>query len=104
LISNIVERLPNTKLGIQISNQLIKSGTSPALNYGEAQSAESRNDFIHKVKIVLKELIESNIYLKIIRKKPLIFKSNFLNDAEDEVNQLISIFVKSIQTVKRNLK
>jgi len=104
LISKIVEQLPNSKLGVQISNQLIKSGTSPALSYGEAQSAESRNDFIHKVKIILKELRESYICLKIIRRKPLIDKGDLIGNAEDETNQLISIFVKSIQTVKRNLK
>ena len=70
-ISEIVEKLPNTRIGNQIGNQLIKCGTSPALNYGEALSAESRNDFIHKIKIVLKELRESYVCLKIIKRKPL---------------------------------
>ena len=104
LISNIVEYLPNSKLGVQVGNHLIKSGTSPALNYGEAQSAESVHDFIHKVKIMLKELRESYICLKIIRKKPLINNSEILYKVEDETNQLISIFVKSVQTAKRNIK
>ncbi len=58
---NIVEVLPNTRAGNHIAGQLIRCGTSPAPNYGEAQSAESRNDFIHKIKIVLKELRETNV-------------------------------------------
>jgi len=69
IITDIVEALPNTRLGNYIAGQLVRSGLSPALNYGEAQSAESRNDFIHKMKIILKELRESMISLKIIERK-----------------------------------
>lgn len=69
LISNVVEGLPNTRLGNYVAGQLVRSGCSPALNYGEAQSAESRNDFIHKMKIILKELRESFISLKIVERK-----------------------------------
>ena len=58
-ISEVAESLPNAALGKYIKGQMIRSGTSPALNYGEAQSAESTNDFIHKLKIVLKELRET---------------------------------------------
>lgn len=71
-ISNVVSEIDNSKLGTHIAGQLIRSGSSPALNYGEAQSAESRKDFIHKLKIILKELKESRICLKIIERKPLI--------------------------------
>ncbi len=71
-IMEIAEKLPNTKSGIYIANQMIRSGTSPALNYAEAQSAESRNDFIHKMKICLKELRETHVSLKIIYRKPII--------------------------------
>lgn len=66
-IINIVEKLPNTRTGNHIANQLVRCGTSPAPNYGEAQSAESRQDFIHKVKICLKELRETKIWLKVIQ-------------------------------------
>jgi four helix bundle protein len=69
LISDLIEQLPNSKLCNHIGGQLIRSGTSPALNYGEAQSAESTNDFIHKLKIILKELRESNICLKMLLRK-----------------------------------
>jgi four helix bundle protein len=64
IVDDIVEVLPNTRLGNYISGQMIRSGCSPALNYGEAQSAESRNDFIHKMKLILKELRETMVSLK----------------------------------------
>ena len=63
-IINVVEALPTSKAGNHIAGQLIRSGTAPAPNYGEAQSAESRKDFIHKMKIALKELRETLIWLK----------------------------------------
>ncbi|MBI1805622.1 MAG: four helix bundle protein [Ignavibacteria bacterium] len=101
-IARIVESLPNTRTGNHIAGQLIRSGTSPALNYGEAQSAESRSDFIHKIKIVLKELRESNISLKIIKRLTLIKPTERIDPVMDEANQLIAIFVKSISTAQRN--
>ena len=67
-IIEIVETLPKTRAGNHIAGQLVRSGTSPASNYGEAQSAESRNDFIHKMKIALKELRETHVWLRIIEK------------------------------------
>jgi len=101
-ISEIVEILPNTKFGNQIAGQLVRSGTSPALNYGEAMSAESTNDFVHKLKIILKELRESFVCLKIIKRKPLIKPDEKTNPIYNENNELIAIFVKSIQTAKAN--
>jgi len=81
---------------------LIRSGTSPALNYGEAQVAESRNDFIHKMKICLKELKESKIALLIIKRKPLIIDNPKLDFTISECNELIAIFLKSIETASIN--
>jgi len=102
-IINIVEVLPNTRAGNHIAGQLIRCGSSPAPNYGEAQSAESRNDFIHKIKIVLKELRETNVWLNIIeRKKLLADSSNNLHALIVECNELISIFVTSVKTAKKN--
>jgi four helix bundle protein len=100
-LSEVVEALPKTKLATQIGNHLTKSGTSPALNYGEAQSAESINDFIHKMKLVLKELRESYVCLKIIVRKPLITPIDKLNPIMKENNELIAIFVRSIETAKK---
>ena len=101
-ISEVVESLPKTKLANQVGSQMIKSGTSPALNYGEAQSAESQNDFIHKMKVVLKELRETYVCLKIIIRKPLITPVSKLDSILQENNELISIFVKSIETATKN--
>ncbi len=103
-ISEVAESLPNTALGKYIKGQMIRCGTSPALNYGEAQSAESTNDFVHKLKVVLKELRETLVCLKIIKRKPLITPVNKLSPIIEENNELISIFVKSIETAKKNSK
>jgi four helix bundle protein len=104
LIIDIVEQLPNSRASNHIAAQLLRSGTSPALNYGEAQVAESRNDFIHKMKICLKELKESNICLQIVKRKPLILDFPKLDTGISECKELISIFVKSIETAKENNK
>lgn len=104
LIIDIVEQLPNSRAGNHIAGQLLRSGASPALNYGEAQVAESRNDFIHKMKICLKELKESNICLQIVKRKPLIIDFPKLDTGISECKDLISIFVKSIETAKENNK
>lgn len=104
LIIEITELLPKSIAGRHFGGQLIRSGTSPAFNYGEAQSAESRKDFIHKMKIALKELRETFVCLRIIKEKPLIQQIELLDKALDENNQLISIFVKSIQTARINSK
>jgi len=101
-IIRICETLPNSRAGNTLSNQLVRSGTSPALNYGEAQSAESRRDFIHKIKVVLKELRETMICLKIIKRANLLKKSDQLDHSLAENNELISIFVKSIETATKN--
>ena len=103
-IIRIAEALPKTKIGIHIAGQIIRSGTSPAPNYGEAQSAESRSDFIHKMKISLKELRETRVWLLMIIKANLIKPASKLELLLDENNQLISIFVKSIDTARRKNK
>jgi len=103
LIIDIVDEMPNNKAGNHLSGQLIRSGTSVSLNYGEAQSGESRKDFIHKLKIVLKELRETSICLKIIMQSRRLEKTDKLRLAIDENNELISIFVKSVETAQRNI-
>ena len=94
--------LPNTFAGRHFSGQIIRSGTSPSLNYGEAQSAESRKDFIHKIKVILKELRETLIALKIIQRSKLNSNQEFLLGLITENNELISIFVKSVETATYN--
>ena len=100
-VVKIAESLPGTKVGNHLAGQLVRSGTSSALNYGEAQSAESRNDFIHKIKVVLKELRETGITLQIIGRTALCETTESLLTLQDECNQLVCIFVKSVQTAER---
>ena len=71
-IIRIAESLPKTRIGKHIAGQIVRCGTSPAPNYGEAQGAESRADFVHKVKICLKELRETRVWLLMIVKAGLI--------------------------------
>ncbi len=103
LIIEIVNEMPNSKAGNHLSGQLVRSGTSVSLNYGEAQSGESRKDFIHKMKIVLKELRETYICLKIIHKTKLYKTETKIAKAKKENDELISIFVKSVETAQKNL-
>ena len=104
LIIHIVNETPNSKAGNHLSGQLVRSGTSVALNYGEAQSAESKKDFIHKMKVILKELRETFICLKIIHRTKLFHTDSKIIKAKKENNELISIFVKSIETAQKNQK
>ena len=87
-IIKVVEQLPNTRVGNHVAGQLLKSGTSPYPNHGEAQAAESPKDFIHKLRISLKELRESQRWLKLIQRVPLIKKSELLDGILQETEEL----------------
>ncbi len=100
LIIDYIEVLPNAKGANHLGGQLLRSGTSPALNYGEAQAAESLDDFIHKMKICLKELRESRNNLKILMKKKYL-PIEQTNNIHDECDQLVKIFSSSIRTAKQ---
>ena len=100
-IIRLAEALPKTRIGNHIAGQIIRSGTSPAPNYGEGQSAESRPDFIHKMKVCLKELRETRVWLLMIAKAKLMKPASKLEPLIDENNQLISIFVTSIKTARQ---
>ena len=102
LIMKVVDNLPKTYAGQHFAKQLVRSGTAPAFQYGEAKSAESRKDFIHKVKIGKKELGESYICLQIIKQHPLL-ESEILDGAINECDELSAIFHKSIATARNNL-
>ena len=97
-IIRLTEALPNTKAGTHVAGQLLRSGTSPAPNYGEAQSAESAADFIHKLKIALKELRESLIWLRIISRANLIKSATMLTPLMRENDELIAILYASVKT------
>ncbi len=99
---DVIESLPATRTGNYIAGQLIRSCHSPAFNYGEVQAAESRSDFIHKMKIVLKELKECRVALKIIIKKELIKSKLRLENVFEETKELIAIIAKGIETANKN--
>ena len=103
-IIKISENLPETKAGKHICSQILRSGTSPAPNYGEAQSAESKADFVHKLKIALKELRETEIWLKIITRAELIQPSTKLAPLLQETDELISNLFKSINPAQKKLE
>ena len=98
------ESLPKAKVGNHVSGQLIRCGTSPAPNYSEAQGTESRSDFIHKMKVSLKELRETRVWLLIIVRANLIKPTSKLEPLIEENNELISIFVTSIKTAQKRKK
>jgi len=93
----LAESLPRALGARTLAAQYARSGTAPALNYGEAQAAESDRDFIHKLKVCLKELRESHVCLKIILQMEYI-KADRVVPVVHECNELISIFVVSIRT------
>jgi four helix bundle protein len=101
-VLDLVELLPGRGASVHLGNQLARSGTAPALVYGEAQGAESRNDFVHKMRIGLKELRETSICLRIIATKNYIPQTDKLHATLRENIELIAIFVKSIKTASSN--
>ncbi len=101
-IIKLCEALPETKAGKHVSSQILRSGTSPAPNYGEAQSAESKSDFVHKLKVALKELRETEIWLKIIAKAQMIESVALLAPLLQETDELIAILFTSVETAKKN--
>jgi len=101
-IINFVDGLPNTKAALHLGGQLLRSGTSPALNYGEAKGAESKNDFLHKMMVCLKELRESYNCMRILCRAKIYKNEQQLKELINECNELISIFVKSINTASKS--
>ncbi len=91
--------LPRTPAGKHVAGQILRSGTSPAPNYGEARGAESRADFVHKVRIVLKELNETSIWLRIIERSRLL-KAGPLIEIIQENGDLCKIFAASLKTAR----
>ncbi|MFH0953043.1 MAG: four helix bundle protein [Verrucomicrobiota bacterium] len=100
-IIRLVEALPSTRAGNHVANQLLRSGTSPLPNHGEAQAAESRSDFIHKIKVCLKELRESYRWLRLCKRVPLLKPVSRLDGLLTETDELIAIFVSSIKTARK---
>ena len=102
-IGRVVDALPNTRLGRHVAGQLVRCGTAAAPNYDEGRVGESRADFIHKVNVALKELVETRGWLKFIVIAQLLsaVKTSALLD---ECEQLCRILGKSISTAKAGRK
>jgi four helix bundle protein len=100
----LTEALPSTRAGNHLAGQLLRSGTSPYGNHGEVESAESRKDFIHKLKICLKELRETRRWLRLVARLKKIGPPANLGACLNEAEELIRIFVASIRTAERNDK
>ena len=101
-VIDVSERLPSPRAGNHIAGQFLRAGTSPYGNHGEAESPESRDDFIHKLKICLKELRETRRWARLIDRKRWIEGNTQLIFVLQEVEELIRIFKASIQTAERN--
>ncbi len=102
VVIDLSEQLPNSRSGHHVAGQLLRSGTSPYANHGEAESAESSDDFIHKLKVCLKELRETRRWLRLIHRKNWLGDEPQLAWALGEVDELIRIFVASIRTATQN--
>jgi len=98
-ILNLANRLGTSPAGRHMAGQLARSGTSPAPNCSEARSAESRADFVRKLRIVVKELNESSVWLRIIVRSELI-KVSLLGDLLAECDELKRIFGASLRTAR----
>lgn len=100
-VIRLCEALPETRTGRHVSGQLLRSGTSPGPNYGEARSAESVADFVHKLKIALKELRESEIWIRVVQRAELVEPKEKTEALLRETDELISILMASVGTAKK---
>jgi four helix bundle protein len=100
-IIRLVDALPATRAGRHVADQLLRCGTSPLANHGELQGAESRKDFIHKLKICLKEIREARRWLRLVHRVPLL-PPRKVDPLLAETESLIKIFAASIRTAGKN--
>ncbi len=103
MIIELSDKITKSAAGIYLSDHMMRAGISPSLHYGEAQGAESRKDFIHKLGILIKELRETLNAMIVIKKANLCKSQDHLEKTIKECNELIAIFNKSIETARKNL-
>ena len=101
-IIRVTESMKRTRAGIYVADQLLRSGTSPCGHHGEAEGAESRDDFIHKLKVCYKELREARRWLRLVQRVPLVTKPELLDGLLTEAEELVRIFAASIRTAEAN--
>ena len=102
-VVKLADSLPSTKAGNHIAGQLLRCGTSPLANHGEVEAAESRKDFLHKLRICLKELRETWRWLRLVGRLQLADTAE-LRTTLGEVEELIRIFAASVRTTEKNAK
>ena len=100
-VGRVVDTLPETRLGRHVAGQLIRCGTAAPPNYDESGAAESRDDFVHKLSISLKELRESRGWLRFVGKSGLLPEKDMIT-LIDEADQLCRILGKSVNTARTN--
>ena len=102
-IVRLVENMTGTKTANHVGGQLLRSGTSPYFNHGEAEAAESPRDFVHKMGVCLKELRETKRALKLTKRVPLVQSPSAVDPLLAETEELIKIFFVSIRTANKNV-
>ncbi len=103
-VIELTESLPNTRAGNHIAGQLLRCGTSPLSNHGEVEAAESRKDFLHKLRVCLKELRETKRWLRLVSRLKRLGEPANLPACLIEIEELIRIFAASVKTAERNAK
>jgi four helix bundle protein len=101
-IIRLAEEITRSPAGQHVAQQVLRSGTAPLPNHGEAQAAESSKDFVHKLRIGLKELRETHRWLRLVQRVPLVKKPERVEPLLQETDELIRIFVTSIKTSQKN--
>lgn len=101
-VIRVTESMKRSRAANHIADQLLRSGTSPYGNHGEAEGAESRDDFIHKLGVCYKELRETRRWLRLVQRAGLIAKPALLESLIGESDELVRIFASSICTAQRN--
>ena len=101
-VIRVTESMNSSSAGIYVADQLLRSGTSPYGHHGEAEGAESRDDFIHKLRVCYKELREARRWLRLVQRTPLTAKPGLLDSIVTEAGELVRIFAASIRTAETN--
>jgi len=101
-VIRVTESMRRTPAGIYVADQLLRSATSPYGHHGEAEGAESRDDFIHKLRVCYKELREARRWLRLVQRTPLVMKAALLDGVIAEAGELVRIFAASIRTAEKN--
>lgn len=102
-VIKLVDALPKTLVGRRIADQLLRSAMSARANYEEAQGAESKEDFTHKLQIALKELRESGYWLRLLVRSGKV-PAQKMNPLIDESDQLRAMLSKAVATAKGKAK